>query len=152
MQQWLGLVMGGAGLAALIWTTSRRNLAKRSRSWPQADGLILSSSIGASGGGSTEHGNGNRTFHADVQYEYDVAGRKHRGNRICIGGELNTSFRGRAEARCTQYPAGKHVRVHYDPANPDVACLEPVCEVAVFTYSIGAAFVLIGGLLFYFAK
>ncbi len=152
MQHWMGLVLSGAGLAALIWTTSRRNLAQRSRSWPRAEGLILSSDIGVSGGGSVNYSNGNRTFHANVQYEYEAGGRTRRGHRICMGGELNTSFRGRAQARCARYSPGKHVRVHYDPANPDVACLEPVCEIAVFAYSIGTAFILIGGLLFLFAK
>ena len=58
---------------------------------------------------------------ADIVYEYSVAGRKLRNNRVSIGED-----RGNFEVAETiaKYPVGAVVTVYYNPLHPDQAVLE----------------------------
>ena len=63
------------------------------------------------------------TYHANLVYEYAVAGRAYRSNHFHIDGPQAYSFRRRAEAHLRKWPPGSAVTVYYDPARPDRATL-----------------------------
>jgi hypothetical protein len=93
---------------------------------------------------------GTNIYSARIQYEYEVRGRRLFGKKICMGGEMDTSFRSRAEARCRRYRPGKTVQVYYNPAKPNLCCLEPTAKLGPLLYAIGGAFVGIGAFLLFF--
>lgn len=86
----------------------------------------------------------NRTFRANIRYSYQVGGRKLTNDRICVGGQLQISMRGKAEEYCRRYPKGRSVRVHYDPRKATESVLETREETAWFYLILGAGFALIG--------
>lgn len=130
----------GAGLIYLGLRSKR--LAKASQSWPSAAGMITSSAV-------IDHRDDDRsqagsTHEARVEYEYDVAGAKLSGNRICFAGKARTSRRA-AQAVTARYPAGSTVDVFYDPAKPSLCTLErrasPIANVLL---AIGILFPIMG--------
>jgi hypothetical protein len=58
---------------------------------------------------------------ANVVYEYDVRGRKVRGNRVSIGDDLGNF---QVEETLARYPVGTPVTVYYNPRDPKEAVLE----------------------------
>ncbi len=74
-----------------------------------------------------------------VEYAYRVDGRDHHGARIAFGAEV-AGGRALAEATTARYPKGSAVTVHYDPANPAFAVLEPRVAFAWSTFLVTVAF------------
>lgn len=147
MQQLIGATFGLAGLGCVAWVFSKQLVARRSLDWPTTWGTITSASLERSAMGGLQN-NHNSTWAAKVLYEYEVDGRTYRGDTICSGGELNTSFKSRAEERCRQYSPGSRVQVHYDPEDRNTCCLEPVSEIGTLGYAIGGTFAVVGCLVF----
>ena len=58
---------------------------------------------------------------ADIVYEYSVAGRKLRNNRVSIGEDLGNF---QVAETIAKYPVGAVVTVYYNPLHPDQAVLE----------------------------
>src|SRR6185369_493067 len=58
---------------------------------------------------------------ADIVYEYSVAGRKLRNNRVSIGEDLGNF---QVAETIAKYPVGTAVTVYYNPRHPDQAVLE----------------------------
>ena len=58
---------------------------------------------------------------ADIVYEYSVAGRKLRNNRVSIGEDLGNF---QVAETIAKYPVGTVVTVYYNPLHPDQAVLE----------------------------
>jgi hypothetical protein len=85
-----------------------------------------------------------RVYRAKIRYTYSVAGYEFTGRRYALGGELDTSNRARAEARCAKYPEGSEPEVYYDPSNPKDAGLERVQEGKAFTLLIAGVFAAVG--------
>lgn len=137
------------GIGYMGWVFYKQRLVAKSQSWPSTPGTVTRSELGTSRGTSGPGRTPNRTFSARIEYRYMVGPKVYRNNTICIGGELNTSFRSRAESRLRQYPEGAEVPVFYDPANPARSCLERRGEIALFGYLIGSVFALIGLLILF---
>lgn len=91
-------------------------------SWPQAVGKVLGSELREKSAGTYE--NRNTVITARVEYEYEVGGRKFRNDVIDVGGDIWTSFAGRAEAVRRRYSEGSVVGVYYDPGDPQRSFLE----------------------------
>ena len=145
LQEMLGAAMALAGLGYVGYVTHKIRLAHRARSWPTAPGEILAARVEQK---RTRTGNGNGyVYVANIEYAYEVRGRRYQGDTICIGGELDTSFEARAQERCRRYPVGRTVRVYHQPKDPQVCCLEPVSEMGLLGYAIGAAVTIIGFLI-----
>jgi hypothetical protein len=83
---------------------------------------------------------------ARIGYEYEMNGTRHQGSMVCIGGEMNTSGKGRAEERCRRYPLGARVEVFHDPQRTERCCLERTREGAWLWY-LGNRFLLLGSLI-----
>jgi hypothetical protein len=109
-------------VAALVKTWQ----AREARSWPQTPGKVVTSvaEVRETRVSDDEREDGyrmeSRNF-ANVTYEYSVAGRKLRCNRISIGEDLGNF---QVAEKLAKYPAGSIVTVFYDPRHPDHAVLE----------------------------
>jgi len=116
------LAAAGFGLYG-AWKMARQTRqAAASRAWPMAEGCIERSEVVQERVG---HGSSSALVYVPrIEYVYEVAGRAHRARRITFANELYTSWPDRARKKCDRYFEGAKVPVHYDPADPDTACLE----------------------------
>ena len=114
-------------LALLLGAASYKTLQVRAaRAWPSVAGKVVVSGSEVrdvrvmdserEGGFRTEQ----RNF-ANIVYEYLVAGKKLRNNRVSIGEDLGNF--GVAET-IAKYPVGAVVTVYYNPRHPNEAVLE----------------------------
>ena len=132
------LLLVGVGVVIHSVRTSRK--VEAAQLWPSVKGLVTTSVVKRSGGK-------NRVYRAKIRYTYSVHGHEFTGRRYALGGELDTSNRARAEARCAKYPEGSEPEVYYDPSNPKDACLERVQEGKGFTMLIAGVFATVGAAL-----
>jgi hypothetical protein len=108
----------GLLLLGFYWYERRKALA--SRSWPTATAEITSSQIIG-----TRRRKGGAMYRPSISYRYDVGGRTLTGTRIQWGGQVSSSSESWARGIVERFPQGALVQVHYDPANPDNAVLDP---------------------------
>ena len=150
-----------AGLALLLaatfglalWRIGRlRRAVAATKSWPTTRGRIVEGSIHET---SIYLPKGGRaaTYHANLVYEYAVAGRAYRSNHFNVDGPQAYSFRRRAEAHLRQWPPGSEVTVYYDPAKPEQAVLSRKAQrIATLWFALalggGIAVFLLGFLAF----
>ena len=130
------------GIGYMGWIFYKQRLVTRSQTWPIAIGTITHSKIGVDNSQTGPSRTANRTYAASIEYRYMVGPRVYSGKTICLGGVLNTSFKSRAEERLDKYPEGTTVDVYYNPANPEVSCLERHGEITLFGYLIGGGLAL----------
>ena len=93
--------------------------AFRSLSWPAADGVIT---VSRTEKVHTMEGAHDRP---EIKYAYAVNGVAFENETIEFGlfrGILTWGYTGR---NLREFPAGRGVRVYYDPGNPSVSCLRP---------------------------
>ena len=114
----LGLIL----IAAIVKTRQ----AREARSWPQVAGKVVTSvaevrEVRVSDDESEEGYRLDSRNFANVTYEYSVAGRKLRNNRVSIGEDLGNF---QVAEQLAKYPAGSIVTVYYNPRHPDQAVLE----------------------------
>ena len=132
----LMLVFMAVGVGISIWGWSVLQNARVSESWPATDGEILSSVVRED---TDEDGT---SYFGDVTYRYFVADVAYTSDSVSFGqygGE-----RDHAEEIVARYPAGSGVTVHYDPADPETAVLEPgVTWSSYFMLAMGALFTCI---------
>jgi len=124
---WFVYAMLLAPLGLLLAAAVYKSLQVRAaREWPSAAGKVVVSKTEVrkvkvldsdrAGGHRFEE----RNF-ADIVYEYSVAGRKLRNNRVSIGEDLGNF---QVAETIAKYPAGAAVTVYYNPLHPDQAVLE----------------------------
>ena len=135
--QIIGTLLLLVGLGVVIHSIRTSRKVEAAQLWPSVKGLVTTSVVKRSGGK-------NRVYRAKIRYTYSVAGFEFAGRRYALGGELDTSNRARAEARCAKYPEGSEPEVYYDPSNPKDACLERVQEGKGFTMLIAGVFAAVG--------
>lgn len=100
-----------AGLATSAWGWAIIVRGRRTRRWPSVDGTVLQNAVIEDD--SMPH----------IEFGYTVAGRDYRCGQAFPGGI--TPSRELIASYTAKYPAGAKVRVHYDPARPERATLEP---------------------------
>ena len=135
----------GMWLAAAwtIWKKWRLGvLVQQSHDWPSTPGEIISSSISRESSGTID--SPNRTFRANIRYRYKVGSRTLTNNRICVGGQLQVSLKGKAENYCRDYPIGEIVDVFYNPDKPRDSVLETREETSWFYLLAGAVLAIVG--------
>ncbi len=140
-------LMGFALLCVACWTVWKKfalgRAVERSLGWPHTEGEITRSNISMEDS-NTSWDNPQKTFKANIQYRYKVGRGRYTNNKICIGGQLQLSLRGKSENYCSQYPVGKAVPVYYNPDNPAEAVLERREETSGLYLLIGLVFGIIG--------
>ena len=114
----LGLLLGAAAYKSLQ--------VRAAREWPSTAGKVVVSKAEVrkvkvidsdrAGGYRFEE----RNF-AGIVYEYSVAGRKLRNDRVSIGEDLGNF---QVAETIAKYPVGAVVTVYYNPLHPDQAVLE----------------------------
>jgi hypothetical protein len=89
-----------------------------SADWHATTGVIVSSDA------SRRCGRWGDRHHVAVRYAYEVGGRTHVGERIRFG-FIACEPSPEARAMAADYPVGRRVAVHFDPADPADAVLRP---------------------------
>jgi hypothetical protein len=124
---WFVYAMLLAPLGLLLAVAVYKSLQVRvAREWPSAAGKVVVSKAEdrkvkvIDSDRAEGHRFEERNF-ADIVYEYSVAGRKLRNNRVSIG-EDRGNFQ--VAETIAKYPAGAVVTVYYNPLHPDQAVLE----------------------------
>ena len=115
-------VFCGLGILALSSGAQRLWRGAASEHWPSVEGKVLFSRVNTS---ETEDSNQRRatTYSPQFVYTYEVGGVKHFNNRRRFG-QIEGSAEDWAADIAAHYEVGRAVRVHYYPADPDVAVLE----------------------------
>lgn len=111
----LALLLVAAGTVFVLRSVWQLLTALESRSWPKARGIVMDSKLEEGG----------RKFRAQVSYRFTVDGQEFVGNRACFGDSDKTSWSWAARGIAARYHSGQTVTVHYDPAKPSEAVLEP---------------------------
>ncbi len=135
------------GICYTGWVFSKQRLVAKSQSWLSVSGTITQADLSADSNLTGPSMTPNRTYKASIGYRYMVGSRVYSGDTICIGGELNTSFKSRVQNRLDRYREGATVTVYYNPAKPEISCLERQGEIALFGYLIGSGVALFGLLI-----
>jgi hypothetical protein len=124
---WFVYAMLLAPLGLLLVAAAYKSLQVRAaREWPSAAGKVVVSKTEVrkvkviDSDRAEGHRFEERNF-ADIVYEYSVAGRKLRNNRVSIGEDLGNF---QVAETIAKYPVGAVVTVHYNPLHPDQAVLE----------------------------
>jgi hypothetical protein len=114
----LGLLLGAA-----VYKTLQ---VRAAREWPSAAGKVVVSGAEVrkvkviDSDRAEGHRFEERNF-ANIVYEYSVAGRKLRNNRVSIGEDLGNF---QVAETVAKYPVGAAVTVYYNPRHPNEAVLE----------------------------
>ena len=140
----IALIIGGALLTYIGMGTILDAWA--SRSWPLTEGTIVSSRV------TLEARNDSTLYGVDVQYRYKVAGQSYDGKTVWFGDGGSSAFKALAQDVVDRYPAGKAVRVAYNPANTEKAVLEPGVRVSSFVLFFAGLFVMFIGSAFLISK
>jgi hypothetical protein len=107
----IGALLVLAGLA--IFRSARRGLRDdlASRDWPHVEGQIVKA------GNIPSYGVNIRSYY--VNYEYEVAGVKHKGSEVLGAGNEE------ADPLVLKFPAGAKAQIYYNPDTPSIARLRP---------------------------
>ncbi|CUA85294.1 Protein of unknown function (DUF3592) [Gulbenkiania indica] len=118
---WLGVLAGLAGFVHFWRSAGTADAATR---WPTVSGIMLESALEQRDrqGGDADRPPG---WRAVVRYRYTVNNQTYESTRRRFPEPGFGSNRAEAEAVLTRYPVGGPTTVHYNPANPAEACLEP---------------------------
>lgn len=106
------------GLVVLYFGIIQITKGRASAAWPAVAGVITHSEMDVN---SDSDGT---TYGADVSFSYQVKDTGYSSDKVSFG-DFSSSDRRRARGILKQYPVGKKVSVHYDPAKPSEAVLEP---------------------------
>lgn len=137
----VSVAIGGAGyLVAWVWGWPALSGARASGSWPATTGHVERSEVVLFGPSGER-----REPELELLYTYHVDGETYLGDDVHVPlpgwlawGENPREVGGR-------YPAGLDVRVHYDPADPARAVLEPGAPQTLYlAVAAGMALVLVG--------
>jgi hypothetical protein len=108
-----------AGVVALYLGCRNLQQAKASTTWPATQGVVQHSAI------KYRHGDeGDRTYHAEVVYVFELDGHSFTGERVGFG-DYGSSSSAYAQRIVNTYTAGKKVTVYYMQENPGNCVLEP---------------------------
>ena len=116
------------GIAMAVASVRLRREAKASAQWPTTAGHIKTSAVVEESVQDRDDDGRTRTstqFRADIQFAYRVGARDYVGTTWKWGMERLYGSPDSARKVIAKYPQGRQVTVHYDPAQPDTAVLEP---------------------------
>ncbi|MCY1043759.1 DUF3592 domain-containing protein [Corallococcus sp. bb12-1] len=129
MMKWLmGLGLLGIGVALMFAGGRMVYRTTVSRSWPTVQGTVVESRV------ETLRARRSVSFRPEVSYRYEVNGTPYTSDTFAFDGHASGAL-AEAQAVTRHYPAGAPVTLHYEPADPSVACIQ--CEtVGVSNYVV----------------
>jgi hypothetical protein len=128
------------GIAAVVGGITLMSASRKARSWPVTTGRITERSVGPST--TTGASRPGRYFEPRVTYDYTVAGKSYQGHRIGLATEAYDEDKARKVVN--ELPDA--VEVHYDPANPGEAVLQPSSiGMSLLVLIFGVIAALVGG-------
>lgn len=110
------------GCAMLWWAFTTTSRIRASAKWPATDGEIVKSVI-ARDSSRIRGASYNHFYRADITYRFMVNGKPYESDVFTFGVPHAFSDSVEAAAETGTYAVGRHVYVHYDPANPKVATI-----------------------------
>lgn len=116
----VGLVLVCGGIGSLIWIHSAQHNARASRSWPTVKGQINRCDIYERK--TRVRGVSRITYELDVEYSYEVDGKRYKGTRVQF---FSCRYQSEAEARKVADRIVSSPTVHYNPDEPEVCVLLP---------------------------
>lgn len=126
----------GLGSLGKFWKL--QHLSRQVQAWPSVPGKVLSASIEKSPGSKST------LYSARIVYDYEVAGRRHRGHRVYLDA-VSTSDFSDAQAMMNAFPVGQTVLVYYDPAEASESVLRRGSGGGGWILAlVGGAFTLMG--------
>ena len=115
----------GLGVLALMAGATGVYNMKSGSDWKQTTGRVLRSEVRTVDrqtlGMDTEHGRFN--YEADVEYEYEVDGKKYHSTRLYARLPAIFARKPFADQVVARFPAGAEVAVYYKPEQADFSCL-----------------------------
>ena len=151
----IALVCGGFGLLVLALLISSLREAAAMKRWPVAKGRVLSSTVEQyrtdAGSGSFGGPRARLTLYRPVVvYEYEVDGKRFRGDRIAQSPGMNKGVPDFAEKVVQRYSSGSAVDVRYDPKRPGQSVLEArVPKGWIYALVIAVALLVLAGHTYY---
>ena len=117
----------GFGAVALFMGLGFFLYILRAYRWPVTRGRIVASGVESFIDRQLDEGRfyNRRHYKSGVVYEYEVNGRKYRGDRVTLGLTVSSNLPGVARMTARRYPVGTEVRVRYDPKTPSESVLRP---------------------------
>ncbi len=110
-----GVICALLSLIAFGFAIRDLQMGTDSPNWPTVQGTVLRSELKSD----------NENYWAEITYEYLVDGAIYQGTNVrTLGFQVGTGL-GDAQETISRYPVGASVLVHYDPASPRTAVLEP---------------------------
>ena len=155
---YFALLLPGAALlvaaGAVVAYVMQLREGRASKSWPTTDGKIVSSKVVEEKEEvESEDSNGRKewtteiTYRPEIRFAYRVGDNSYATDTWKPGATVGYGTPKRAEAAVARYTPGQSVTVHYDPAHPDTAVIEPGnTEGAGVILVVGVAFGLAGTL------
>lgn len=147
-------------IGSVVSFVNDRRQARASATWPTASGRITRAAVMAEeiedrrDDDADKPPRRSRRYQIDLRYAYHVGGRDLTGT--AVGGGWTPVFgrRADADAAAALYREGQFVTVHYDPADPSNAVLEPGTSDGVLAPLLFAAMFAAGGgaMLAFFVK
>ena len=115
----IGFVLLFGALAWRAW-----QIRQHSPQWPYVMGEMTVSRAYSQNDFGEDVGTPSHRWQTEVQYRYEVNGVALTGQRLRAFGRHHLTQE-EAEAELAPFPAGKRVKVYYDPANPGTSVLIP---------------------------
>lgn len=149
----------GAGLSIVAFVKGRRQ-AKASAQWPMSHGTITTSAIieeriedkksddDEKSGFSQRQQRFTLRYRVDLRFAYRVGPRDYIGTTWSWGWTPIYGRRELAEKVTGRYSVGQQVAVYYDPAQPDIAVLEPANRQGSLAPLVFGAIFAVGGAAF----
>jgi hypothetical protein len=107
-----------AGFGGYMWMEQ----GERIDSYEEVDATVLSSAVDVERRNDPDDGT-DRTYYADITYEYTVDGETYESSNVMPGPGRSSSGENRAENIVADYPEGETVTAYYDPDDPSNAFL-----------------------------
>jgi hypothetical protein len=128
------------GVAAVVGGITLMSASRKASGWPVVTGRIVERSVGPST--TTGASRPGRYFEPRVTYDYTVAGKSYQGHRIGIATQAYDEDKARKVA--SELPDS--VEVHYNPADPSDALLQPSSAgMGLLVLIFGVIAALVGG-------
>jgi hypothetical protein len=126
MPKWARALFIGIGVlliaGSIFYYVSASRRAAAAEEWPETTGRVVATRIEVDNSTDSD-GDTSTSYDAIVSYEYAVAGRTYRSDRLYLNETPLFSDEGDARAFLAEYPVGTPVEVYYDPASPGDAAV-----------------------------